>query len=178
MKLVVSLGQRSEEIGEVVKLINSIAAQTNLLALNATIEAARAGEVGRGFAVVANEVKELARGTANATQEISSKISGVQDQTSAVIDIMKEIANTIINLSSLSQGVSGAISQQNNTTAEISQSIGNAAKQIGLIGTSIQTVTDLATHTKQAAERSASDSLTLNTMANQLTQMLKIYRLR
>src|SRR6202042_866320 len=89
------LGESSREIGNVIKVITSIAQQTNLLALNATIEAARAGEAGKGFAVVANEVKELAKQTAKATEEISQKIEAIQGVTKGAVTAIGEIGNII-----------------------------------------------------------------------------------
>ena len=91
------LGESSQEIGNVVKVITSIAQQTNLLALNATIEAARAGEAGKGFAVVANEVKELAKETAKATEEIGQKIEAIQGDTKAAVRAIGEIGAIINN---------------------------------------------------------------------------------
>ncbi|MBV9772586.1 MAG: HAMP domain-containing protein, partial [Gemmatimonadetes bacterium] len=95
VRMMDELGTSSEEIGEVVRVITSIAQQTNLLALNATIEAARAGEAGKGFAVVANEVKQLASQTAKATDEIAAKIKGVQDNTGTAVVGIREISQII-----------------------------------------------------------------------------------
>jgi methyl-accepting chemotaxis protein len=91
---VAKLGESSAEIGKVIKVITSIAQQTNLLALNATIEAARAGEAGKGFAVVANEVKELAKETAKATEDISQKIEAIQTDTKGAVDAIAEISGS------------------------------------------------------------------------------------
>jgi methyl-accepting chemotaxis protein len=93
---IAKLGESSLEIGNVIKVITSIAQQTNLLALNATIEAARAGEAGKGFAVVANEVKELAKETAKATEEISLKIAAIQSDTQGAVEAIDQIS-TVIN---------------------------------------------------------------------------------
>ena len=95
---VARLGDSSAEIGNVIKLITSIAEQTNLLALNATIEAARAGEAGKGFAVVATEVKELAKETAKATEDISSRIDAIQSDVRAAVDAIAEIGTIILRL--------------------------------------------------------------------------------
>ncbi|NBQ54530.1 MAG: chemotaxis protein, partial [Proteobacteria bacterium] len=98
---ILQLGQSSQEIGNVIKVISSIAQQTNLLALNATIEAARAGEAGRGFAVVANEVKELAKQTARATEEITGKINAIQRDTGAAVEAIGLIAGSIEKLNNI-----------------------------------------------------------------------------
>jgi methyl-accepting chemotaxis protein len=100
---VAKLGESSQEIGKVIKVITSIAQQTNLLALNATIEAARAGEAGKGFAVVANEVKELAKETAKATEEISQKIEAIQADTKGAVKAIAEISTIIAQINDISQ---------------------------------------------------------------------------
>ena len=105
------LGESSQEIGAVIKVITSIAQQTNLLALNATIEAARAGEAGRGFAVVANEVKELAKQTAKATEEISQKIEAIQGVTRGAVTAIEEISTIINQINDISNSIAAAVEE-------------------------------------------------------------------
>ena len=102
------LGESSSQIGEVARVIASIAQQTNLLALNATIEAARAGEVGKGFAVVAHEVKELANQTARATEEIGKKIEAIQGDTTAAVTAIEEIGAIISQINDISHNIADA----------------------------------------------------------------------
>ena len=116
-----ALSTGAEKIGEVVKLIHSIAAQTNLLALNATIEAARAGESGRGFAVVASEVKALANQTAKATEEISSQVAAMQASTSEAVASIGGITETISQMSEITVSISTAVEQQGGATREIAK---------------------------------------------------------
>jgi methyl-accepting chemotaxis protein len=118
-----ALSVGAEKIGEVVKLIHSIAAQTNLLALNATIEAARAGESGRGFAVVASEVKALANQTAKATEEISAQVAAMQASTSDAVASIGGITETIAQMSEITVSLSTAIDQQGDATREIARNI-------------------------------------------------------
>ena len=126
-KHVDELGHSAQEISQVVDLITGIAAQTNLLALNATIEAASAGEAGKGFAVVANEVKELAKQTAGATEEIRSQVEGMQSNTQEAISAIREITEVINEINSISANIAAAVEQQTATTNEISRSIGDVA---------------------------------------------------
>jgi methyl-accepting chemotaxis protein len=115
------LSRAAQQIGDVVKLITAIAEQTNLVALNATIEAARAGEAGRGFAVVASEVKSLASQTAKATDEISSHIAGMQGATQESVAAIKEIGDTIGQISEIASSIASAVEQQSSATQEIAR---------------------------------------------------------
>jgi len=121
------LDEVAQRIGDVVKLINSIASQTNLLALNATIEAARAGEAGRGFAVVANEVKALAAQTAKATEEIGAQIATIQERTAGVVGAMSQIGGAIRGISEMTASVASAIEEQTAATQEIGRNVEQAA---------------------------------------------------
>jgi methyl-accepting chemotaxis protein len=141
---VARLGTSSGEIGAVVKVISSIAQQTNLLALNATIEAARAGEAGKGFAVVANEVKELARATANATTEIARRIESIQGDTKSAIAAIGEITRVIQKINESQSGIAGAVEEQTITTTEISRCVANAAHESAEIDQGVARVVESA----------------------------------
>ena len=145
------LSTGAEKIGEVVKLIHSIAAQTNLLALNATIEAARAGESGRGFAVVASEVKALANQTAKATEEIAAQVAAMQASTSDAVAAISGITHTITQMSEITGSISNAIEQQGAATREIAHNIQSVAAGSTEINTHIGGVTTAASATGAAA---------------------------
>ena len=107
------------QIGNVVKVITSIAGQTNLLALNATIEAARAGEAGKGSAVVANEVKDLARETAKATEEVGEKVAAIQTDAGSVVDALQQVAQTVERINEAQDIISGVLTEQNAVTRSV-----------------------------------------------------------
>lgn len=133
-----NLSEASQQIGKVLDVINDIADQTNLLALNATIEAASAGEAGKGFAVVANEVKELAKQTAMATDEITGKIADMQNRTIESVDAIKKITDIIDEINSITNTISTAVEEQTATTNEISRSISGTAEGAGEVSNSVQ----------------------------------------
>jgi methyl-accepting chemotaxis protein len=145
------LSQLATRIGDVVKLITSVADQTNLLALNATIEAARAGDAGRGFAVVAQEVKALAAQTARATDEISSQIAAMQLATSGSVGAIKEIGGTISRISDIAATITSAIEQQGAATQEISRNVQHAAAGTAQMTSSISNVSRGASETGSAS---------------------------
>lgn len=145
------LGESSQEIGQVIKVITSIAQQTNLLALNATIEAARAGEAGKGFAVVANEVKELARQTAKATEEISRKIGAIQGATNESIEAIGSIGQIIGKINEISTTIASAVEEQTAATNEISRNVSEAARGTAEMTSNIANVSQAASDSGKGA---------------------------
>jgi len=167
------LGKSSDEIGSFVKIISSIAQQTNLLALNATIEAARAGEAGRGFAVVANEVKELAKQSAKAAEEISSKINNIQNDTRGAIDTIGEIAKSINALSSSSQSISAAVEEQSATMGELSRIVSESNRAVESVSQTVKDVSEGAADSKTAAEQTLLASRDLAKLSKNLSDLVK-----
>ena len=146
---IAQLRQNSDEIGEVVRIITSIAAQTNLLALNATIEAARAGDAGKGFAVVAHEVKELANGTAKLTDDITKKIETIRRSTGEASSAVNEIGVVIRRISEYQGSIASAVEEQTATTTENSRNLCEVARgsaEIARIVTELASATQLTSH--------------------------------
>ncbi|MES2195266.1 MAG: methyl-accepting chemotaxis protein [Pseudomonadota bacterium] len=170
------LAKSAARIGEVVGLINTIAAQTNLLALNATIEAARAGEAGRGFAVVASEVKSLASQTAKATDEISEQIADIQRVAGDAIDAIKGIGSIIGEVNEVATAIAAAVQQQGAATQEITRSTQFAAQGTKNVSDNITGVKADADASASAADDVKHASETLETqsqqLGNQVTQFL------
>ncbi|MET8148264.1 methyl-accepting chemotaxis protein [Actinoplanes sp. NPDC049668] len=170
------LGASSAEIGDIVKVITSIAEQTNLLALNATIEAARAGEAGKGFAVVASEVKDLAQETAKATDEISSRIKVIQTDTSAAVTAIGEITDVIERINGYSNTIASAVEEQTATTSEIGRNVAEAATGAVNISDTITVVAKAAQdtylgvgETRQTANELSGLASKLQTLVGQFT---------
>ena len=162
------LSTGAEKIGEVVKLIHSIAAQTNLLALNATIEAARAGESGRGFAVVASEVKALANQTAKATEEIAAQVAAMQSSTSDAVSAINGITETIAQMSEITNSIATAVDQQGEATREIARNIQSVAAGSNEINSHIGGVTSAAAATGTAAGDVLSNARELDNQSGML----------
>lgn len=166
------LGDSSLEIGKVVKVITSIAEQTNLLALNATIEAARAGEAGKGFAVVANEVKELAKETAKATEDISFKIDAIQTDTQGSVEAIREISEVINQINDISSTIASAVEEQTATANEMGRNVSEAARGASEIAQNIVSVASAAENTSQGATNTQQAASEMSRMATDLQELV------
>ena len=165
----------AKKIGEVVTLINDIAGQTNLLALNATIEAARAGEAGKGFAVVAQEVKNLANQTAKATEEISSQILAVQNETRGTIDAISGIMSVIGEISDIATTIASAVEQQGLSTQEIARNVHEAANGTQQVSENIGDVTKGAGDTGAASSQVLESAQQLSAQAEGLREEVECF---
>ncbi|MFP4162724.1 MAG: methyl-accepting chemotaxis protein [Chitinispirillaceae bacterium] len=184
------LGAASKEIGKVVELINDIADQTNLLALNATIEAASAGDAGKGFAVVASEVKELARQTGQATQEIARQIETTQSNTDKAIDAITAISSIIEEVSTISHTIVSAVEEQstvlnevsqnvsgiNEAASETAQNVSEGAKGINEVSVNIQGVSQAVSETNSGIQQVRSSIEELSKLASDLDGIVRKFK--
>ena len=172
------LGSAADEIGKVIEVIQDIAEQTNLLALNATIEAARAGDAGKGFAVVATEVKELAKQTADATEDIRNRIEGIQGSTQEVVHSIGEISEVISQVSTVSKTIASAVEEQSITTKEIAKSVTQTSNAASVVSTGVtesatasQEITKSITEVDQAAKQTAKAAAQTQESGNVLSSL-------
>jgi methyl-accepting chemotaxis protein len=189
--LMQQLGQAAQEIGKVTETINNISSQTNLLALNATIEAARAGVAGKGFAVVANEIKELARQTADATEDIKKKISSVQSSTGSAINDIQGIVSVIRDVGGIVTGIAASIEEQATVTKDVAQNIAHAttgvkdaneaiaqtASVTKSIAHDIATVNSSITDVKDGGQQVRNSADELSRLAEQLKALVNQYQI-
>jgi methyl-accepting chemotaxis protein len=174
---ITKLGESSAEIGQVIKVITSIAQQTNLLALNATIEAARAGEAGKGFAVVANEVKELAKQTAKATEDISRKITAIQEDTKSAVEAIAAISGVITQINEFTTTIATAVEEQSATTNEMSRNVVEAAKGSGQISENVHGMAQAAQSTSSSAHESQQAAAQLAELSTQLQGLVEQFKI-
>lgn len=170
------LGEASEDIGNIIKVISTIAQQTNLLALNATIEAARAGEAGKGFAVVAQEVKELAKQTAKATDDISNKITNIQGSTNSAVECVSAISEIIEKLNDIAMTTASSVEEQSMTTQEVSKILLESNQGVGNISKIIRDVANSATKSSGAAGQTLVAAKKLNELSTELKKIIEINR--
>lgn len=170
---ITQLGEASQEIGNVIKVISSIAQQTNLLALNATIEAARAGDAGKGFAVVANEVKELAKQTAKATEDITNRIGAIQDSSKGAVTAIGAITKVIEQVNNISMTIAAAVEEQTATTNEVSRVMQESSSAVSGITQIVRTVASAAQESSQGAGQTLEAAKGLSQLAATLRELIK-----
>lgn len=171
--IIQALGESSLDIGNVIKVITSIAQQTNLLALNATIEAARAGEAGKGFAVVANEVKELAKQTATATEDISRKIEAIQGDSQTAVTSIGSVTEAISQLNNIASNIASAMEEQAATTNEVARVVTESSTGVQQISENIQQVSLAAEQTGKGTNDMQAASKNLADLASQLQALVE-----
>lgn len=176
--LVRQLSESSSGIGAVIKVITTIAEQTNLLALNATIEAARAGESGKGFAVVANEVKELAKETAKATEEISQRIGAIQRDSDGAVTAIGEISEIISQINQLQDRISTGVGKQKHAVQNISRSTSEADVSTSAIAGSLSKVSASSTETVDGTVKALAAARTLKGMSSSMHELASRFRIR
>ncbi|NND92607.1 MAG: hypothetical protein HKN42_17270 [Granulosicoccus sp.] len=174
---VTQLSCSSQAIGDMVKVITSIAEQTNLLALNATIEAARAGDAGKGFAVVANEVKELAKETARATEDISEKINTIQLDSGSAAAGISAIDRIVQQINELQSGTTQAMTEQSSTTQEISRSICSVATSSSSMSEQLDQLVGGTQDTRQAVDVVKAEVTRLNEVALNMKTLVNRFKL-
>ncbi|MFO0612815.1 MAG: methyl-accepting chemotaxis protein [Polyangiaceae bacterium] len=174
---IAKLGESGVQIGSVIKVITTIAQQTNLLALNATIEAARAGEAGKGFAVVANEVKELAKATAKATNDIGRMIDAIQSDTAGAVSGIEEITRIVSQINDLQNTIASAVEEQTATTKEMSRIVSEGARGTKDISANVASLARAAGETTAGAAKAHEAASTLSRMGNQLQASLEGFTL-
>jgi methyl-accepting chemotaxis protein len=172
-KTITQLGQSSEQVGNVIKVISSIAQQTNLLALNATIEAARAGEAGKGFAVVANEVKELAKQTAKATDDITIRINAIQGDSKDAVGAINGISQVIEKLNSISVAIAAAVEEQTATANEVARVVKESNKGVEGIAEVVRNVSGAAKQSSAGASQTLDAAKSLSLLAEKLKSLIK-----
>ena len=167
-QIINQLGESSMDIGNVIKVISSIAQQTNLLALNATIEAARAGEAGKGFAVVANEVKELAKQTAKATNDITKKIETIQADSKNAVGAIADISSAIEKVNGFASNIAASVEEQAATTNEVTRIVTESAEGVKQINENISQVSSAAASTGKDASSSQAAAKVVGEIAESL----------
>ncbi len=177
-KSIRQLAESSHQIGQVIRVITSIAEQTNLLALNATIEAARAGDAGKGFAVVANEVKELAKETATATENIERMIESIQSNTNSSVNAISEIVETVDQINTIQSTIADGIVQQLSTTQDISRSVQTAAVGCSEVVDQVTLTAQTAEKSRASFDQSRAAIENLATMAVELHELVTYYRVK
>jgi len=174
---IASLGRSTVEIGKVIKVISGIAQQTNLLALNATIEASRAGEAGKGFAVVAHEVKELAKGTAKATEEVSQSIATIQRDRADSADGVAAIATVTSQIRDIYHSIASAVEQQTATTNEMGRHVSNAAQVAAGIAHEMAELAEAARNTSSGATQTDAAIADLNKILGNLQTFVAMFKI-
>lgn len=170
---ITQLGTSSQEIGNVIKVISSIAQQTNLLALNATIEAARAGDAGKGFAVVANEVKELAKQTAKATEDITNRINAIQGDTKDAVSAINGISQVIEKLNGISVAIAAAVEEQTATANEVARVVKESNRGVEGISEVVKNVNTAAKQSATGAGQTLEAARSLSQLAERLKELVK-----